>query len=111
MNNLTKNYIERKEEFEKEIKKNDSIIKVKSLLLDTEKHSLNVDIDISKLKQLQKSDILSVLDVIEKWGEEIKMTRNDSSSGGSQFDNGYDLALSDLLQFVKEAKDEIRKEI
>ena len=116
MNNLTKNYIERKEEFEKKItlsffakedweydyKNNPSEFQFRMW---QEKMT-----NIAKTKQdivssFQKSDILSVLDVIEK---EIKESK--TYTGCSSVEEKDDrINKHDLLQFVKEAKDEIIK--
>lgn len=106
MNNLTKLYIERKEEFNKGI------------------NPYNISDPPSDKEWLftnQKSDILSVLDVIEKWGKENEKEypSNDFNDGGdpeyrnrreaidSRTTSSYNQALSDLLQFIKEAKNEI----
>lgn len=93
MNNLTKNYIERKEELEK---------RLNHPLHRGIKSYTKVAVDLS-----QKADILSVLEVIEKWGKENKKETLPVGMGHTLY--GYNQALSDLLQFVSEAKDEIIK--
>jgi hypothetical protein len=100
MNNLTKLYIERKEELEKNYPK----------FLVYNAQSGSRFLDEINIKLSQKSDILSVLDVVEKEIRENKRNYSVSDDFGEGLLHGNNEVVSDLLQFVSEAKDEIQNE-
>jgi hypothetical protein len=61
------------------------------------------------MKEYHKQDILSVIEVVERWIEENKKNKGNPELETNQ-DFGYNSALSDLLQFLSGAKEGINKE-
>ena len=110
MNPITKMFKERREKFDKNFT---PPIYCSFIDLDGLKKQGNID-QTNRLKFFQKSNILEVLDVYEKWGRE-KIGFFEEASGGtmesSLYAKGVATAIKDLLTFTKEAREEIEKEV
>ncbi len=120
MNPITTAYKKRKEEFEEKFI--DSVKNLNGGIAYTElKYGEQTDVD--ELLASQKSDILAVIEGVEKWAEKNKKIKDTPRSlikfdhtveyftgYGNDGDVNYNEALSDLLRFLKEAKEEINQD-
>ena len=93
-NTLLQLFKERRDEFEKLIP-NTSVLGIVGITID--------------IQSFHKSEILAIIELIEKWAEG-KMKSYEGLTKDIPEKKSYNSALSDLLQFLKEAKEGITKE-